>query len=492
MMPKDRAFELKARLSKVFGDYSKQIEFELLFSALIEVNPHNSTDDLLAWLKDLNHEQYFNVEEIPFSELKQWHFDKDSGDLRHKSGKFFSIRGYQVFDSRSEAVLWDQPIIDQPEIGVLGILCKQIDGILYFLMQAKAEPGNINTYQISPTVQATRSNYLRVHGGRRTQYLEYFTGENPVTVIVDQFQSEQGARFMGKRNRNILVVDETNNEIELGENHRWLTLGQVKSLMERDNTVNMDSRSIMSQIRYFSPGFEPDINTLFRILNDYQDIVSRSDFWLKSVLQTFTTAQSKHNLSTVRNRLSWERYFCYVDKKPVPLNNIREWSIGEKIIEHKAGKYFQVLAVRIKANNREVDSWDQPIIRQRHDGLIGVLCSEIDGVLHFLIRMKLEPGLYDLIELAPTVQCIVQNYDPDDYPKYIECFKDTPQVFKAKQSEEGGRFYRECSSNMIQMVEYNKIEVAPGYIWVSLKQLKELLQYQQLLNVELRSLLAYF
>ncbi|MDY0150885.1 MAG: NDP-hexose 2,3-dehydratase family protein [Candidatus Cloacimonas sp.] len=492
MMLKERVLGLKAKLSKVFGDYSKQIEFELLFSALIDYNPLNSTDDLLVWLKTLNDKQYFHVEEIPFSQLKQWHFEKGTGDLRHNSGKFFSIRGYQVFDSSAENILWDQPIIDQPEIGVLGILCKQIDGILYFLMQAKAEPGNINTYQISPTVQATRSNYLQVHGGRRTKYLEYFNGEMPITVILDQYQSEQGARFMGKRNRNIMVIDRTDKQIKIGENHRWLTLGQLKSLMELDNTVNMDSRSIISQIRYLSLDFELDVKTLLLILHEYKDIVSKSDFWLKSVLQTFANAKLKHNLSTIRNHLTWERYFCTVDKKPVPLNEIKDWSIGEKVIEHKAGKYFQVLAVRIIANNREIDSWDQPIIRQRHDGMIGVLCAEIEGVLHFLIRMKLEPGLYDRIELAPTVQCIQQNYDSTDYPKYLECFNNAPQTYNAKQSEEGGRFYRECSSNMIQMIEYNKIDISPGYMWLSLKQLKEMVQYQQLLNVELRSLLAYF
>ena len=32
-------------------------------------------------------------------------------------------------------------------------------------MQAKVEPGNINSIQLSPTLQATRSNYTKAHGG---------------------------------------------------------------------------------------------------------------------------------------------------------------------------------------------------------------------------------------------------------------------------------------------------------------------------------------
>lgn len=38
----------------------------------------------------------------------------------------------------------EQPIIIQPEIGYLGIICREINGVLHFLMQAKIESGNVN------------------------------------------------------------------------------------------------------------------------------------------------------------------------------------------------------------------------------------------------------------------------------------------------------------------------------------------------------------
>ena len=43
-----------------------------------------------------------------------------------------------------------------------------------YLLQAKVEPGNINKIQISPTVQATKSNYLRIHGGKTIAFLKFF------------------------------------------------------------------------------------------------------------------------------------------------------------------------------------------------------------------------------------------------------------------------------------------------------------------------------
>ena len=60
---------------------------------------------------------------------------------------------------------WDQPIIIQNEKGILGILKDSVKN--KYLLQAKVEPGNKNRLQLSPTVQATKSNYQRVHGGKK-------------------------------------------------------------------------------------------------------------------------------------------------------------------------------------------------------------------------------------------------------------------------------------------------------------------------------------
>ena len=45
----------------------------------------------------------------------------------------------------------------------MGILCKKIDGVLYFLMQAKIEPGNINKQQL----------YRLAEPLRKTEYGQY-------------------------------------------------------------------------------------------------------------------------------------------------------------------------------------------------------------------------------------------------------------------------------------------------------------------------------
>ncbi|WP_237307948.1 NDP-hexose 2,3-dehydratase family protein [Streptomyces alboflavus] len=131
-----------------------------------------------------------SVVPVPFRELPQWSFTRD-GDLVHDSGRFFTVSGMRV--RGPEGPGRDQPVIVQPEIGVLGLLIKDLDGEPHVLLQAKAEPGNIDGIQLSPTVQATRSNYTRVHRGGATRHLEHFTGPGRGRVLVDSLQSEQGA-----------------------------------------------------------------------------------------------------------------------------------------------------------------------------------------------------------------------------------------------------------------------------------------------------------
>jgi oxidase EvaA len=46
------------------------------------------------------------------------------------------------------------------------------------------EPGNINKVQLSPTVQATESNYTRVHGGKAIKYLNFFKNKNQKKILV--------------------------------------------------------------------------------------------------------------------------------------------------------------------------------------------------------------------------------------------------------------------------------------------------------------------
>src|SRR5258708_1884479 len=221
---------------------------------------HMFTESVLAtrsvgpfrqWWSERARSNRFNVTPIPFDELDSWRFDPDTGNLSHSSGRFFTIEGLHVRSDYGPVGEWSQPCINQPEIGILGIIVKSFDGVPHCLMQAKMEPGNVNTLQLSPTVQATRSNYTRVHGGSRTRYLEYFAGPGRGRVLVDVLQSEQGSWFYRKRNRNMVV--EVTGALPLHEDFCWLPLRQVLDLLHVDNLVNMDARTVLSCMPFAPP-----------------------------------------------------------------------------------------------------------------------------------------------------------------------------------------------------------------------------------------------
>ncbi len=214
---------------------AKIIDF--MVSALTEHNPFMGTADFMEWLAERRQTHRCQIEQIPFENMKEWYFEPATGNLKHTTGKFFSIEGIHVETNAGPVSIWSQPIINQSEIGILGILTKKFNGIRYFLMQAKMEPGNIHLLQMAPTFQATRSNYTCVHSGCETPYLDYFLDSADATILVDNLQSEQGARFLRKRNRNMIV--ETTRDVPVLEDYCWLTLGQIQKLCQNHRPHRM-------------------------------------------------------------------------------------------------------------------------------------------------------------------------------------------------------------------------------------------------------------
>lgn len=58
-------------------------------------------------------------------------------------------------------------------------------------------------------------------------------------------------------------------------------------------------------------------------------------------------------------------------------------------------------------------------------------------------------------------------------------------------SEEGGRFYHEQNRNVIIEIEKDEIKQLPkGYIWVSFSTINLMIQFYDVLNIQLRNLIS--
>lgn len=468
----------------------QDIQLDFLVSAMHH-GLFMSTQDILCWMKRQNEEVHSRIVQVPLAELQRWSYQ--DGRIMHESGRFFSIDGIRIKTNYRNNPQWDQPIINQPEIGFLGIIVKKFNGIMHFLMQAKIEPGNLNVVQLSPTLQATRSNYTRVHGGHAPSYLEYFNGEKDVVVLVDQLQSEQGARFLHKRNRNIIVEIGSDEEIEIKNGYVWMSLGQIKELLRYPNVINMDSRTVISCIQFGS--YSEKSLKLVDTIKRFSGIQSKKpDSYLYSIL---SADNHLHEIQEIIQWITSLKFKYELDVKPVAIPQMEHWVFDGETIHHDCNKYFDVIGCRVEIGNREVFAWDQPMVRSAQEGIIGFLVKKINGIYHFLIQAKLEAGNFDVIEMAPTVQCLTGNYrtGKNEYTiPYIDQVLNAAEDriwYKEYQSEEGGRFFHEQNLNVIVEVgDEFPVEVEDNYCWMTLNQILSFVTYNNYLNISARSLLS--
>ncbi|HMP93423.1 MAG TPA: NDP-hexose 2,3-dehydratase family protein, partial [Phnomibacter sp.] len=328
----------------------------------------------------------------------------------------------------------------------------------------------------------------QVHQGRQPAYLEYFR-ERRGQVLVDQLQSEQGARFFRKRNRNIII--EVEDDLPAHEDFRWLTLGQLKALLKEDNVVNMDTRTVISAIGYGSYEAAP---------------IKMMKLFTPAVLQGFhqllfySYVQQGPALHSFAHLLSWltELKSSYeLEVSLMPLKEVQSWHRDAYRIYHEEGRYFEVMGVEVSICNREVTRWSQPIVKPCQEGIVAFIAKTINGVLHFLVQAKLEVGNLDIVELAPTVQCITGNYRKGlneydvPYLDYVLQAAPAQRMFDVLLSEEGGRFYKNQNRNLVVWAPDDyPLEELPNYSWMTLHQLMQFMQYNNYLNIEARSLLS--
>jgi dTDP-4-dehydro-6-deoxy-alpha-D-glucopyranose 2,3-dehydratase len=417
-----------------------------------------ATAEVPAWLAARRRASLARVRRIPFAELDGWSFAAGTGNLKHRSGRFFSIEGLHVVRPDAE---WQQPIIVQPEVGILGILAREFDGILHFLMQAKMEPGNPSLVQLSPTVQATRSNYTKAHGGMEVKYLEYFLHPGRARVLTDVLQSEHGAWFFRKRNRNMIV--EVAGDVAADDSFRWFTLGQLGALLDQDNVVNMDARTVLAS----APMTYPE----GRALSSDADLLS----W-------FSGERARQEIQTCR----------------IPLRQVAGWHRGTHSIHRVDRRFFDVVAVAVEGADREVSSWTQPLVEPVQLGVVGFAYRIFDGGPHVLVHARVEGGLLDAAELGPTVQCVPANYAhlPDAHrPPFLDVMLDAAPArirYAAVHAEEGGRTLSAESRYLIVETDESTTPTKPlpGYRWVTPGQLSWLAGHSRYVNVQARTLLA--
>ncbi len=435
-------------------------------------NPLHTDDELNEWIEECNKESCVSVKSISLADYKMWLYDESDGSICNEKNAFFKIIGVRQREKNCD--IKEQPIIVQDEIGYLGIISCKINGVWHYLMQAKVEPGNINGVQISPTLQATKSNFTRKHGGSKPLFLEYFVNCDTRDIIVDQIQSEQSSRFYKKRNRNIVI--KVNSPIEETKTHKWMTLRQIKALMRRDNMVNMDTRTVLACIPYVLLGQDGD-----------------TPFKNKSYFYKTAWNINRKTIVEIYNAINDVKMYSEQETLLCPLSSLKEWHFEDSGFRYSNPFPFHIGFYDIQIKNREVASWCQPMIASEGRGLFGLFCCDDDGVMKFLVKVRNEIGCFDDLEIGPTVQMECTDVPKDRVEELFvsKLLEKERVVVDINLSEEGGRFYKEENRNAIIFIEKGEIcNMDHEYIWSDYGTLNILTQVNNCMNIQLRNLLS--
>ncbi len=407
------------------------------------------TSELKRWLEYQRQFCDMEVEEISWQKSKEWKFEEDQ--LQHLSGGFFSIVGATVYINNKEQTHLEQPLINQPEIGILGFLIRRNPGKLEILVQAKPEPGNIGLVQAAPSVQATESNYKRRHQGKKTPFLEYFLGAPKAIVRADSLQSEQGTRFLGKYNRNMIVEIPEDIKISESQLYKWTPIENLCSLLIQDFQINTDARSVLVCGSWSTLTLNQKPFSRWRGLGGIEE----------ALLHSYEAQDYALSTQDIIARLDRCRDIASFTTKVVSISDLKHWEMTKNSIKATSEDSFEVRQFQVKTTEREVTHWDQPLIVSQEEGQVILYAQEKNGVLHFLFNCRAEIGFREGCQYGPTIQ----NLNNEPFISSILAAKENElksYLSRAEllvsnlHSDEGGRFYKCISRYSIYRLDQDE------------------------------------
>jgi hypothetical protein len=295
-----------------------------------------------------------------------------------------------------------------------------------FVAMMKFEPGNIISRQMTCTIQATQSNIDRIHNGKSTPLIDNIGGWSGT------LQTEYESKCPGKMNRNGIVYLE------------YIPLGAASCNVE---------------LLYINPATLLDhVMTDLMTTGDARSSLVCSEWckWLPKCSMSFDLDASINSDSTVDMVGSVEALRQYRD-----ISKITDIDMfGNRVVW-----------VSVKSDEREIDEWCQPLLNTHEVGTVDLLVSLKKPIrIGLSIRQENHGPVYD-----------VQQID-------VASSSSHKLLHSSWQSDEGGRFWKECRLYRILSVR----EMLPGFVWLPLGVVQRLLLKDRVVTGDARSAICLF
>ena len=199
--------------------------------------------------------------------------------------------------------------------------------------------------------------------------------------------------------------------------------------------------------------------------------------------------------------LLWLKKRKKIDKtivKKIPLKNLKDWFIEKNgNVFHKSKQFFSIQGVKtVNAYNREVKDWDQPLLFQKHGGVLAILVRERKGVIEFLLNARREPGDgKGELKLCPSFSATQSNMNLAHGGKKTELtnliVNNQNTICKTVHYEEGARFWKKPNQNILIFLSKKQEKKIRGnnFIWLNLSQIKKLNLKKGILNPFVKTIL---
>lgn len=399
--------------------------------------------ELKQFLDETIRKSEFTIEKIKFTEQSNWSIM--NGVLSHVSNGFFQVSGL-----KSKLGTEEYLVLFQPQSALTGLALFKDGDKVYILLQARIEPGNSNIGQFGPTIQSTPANYLQMHGGKKTSYVELFNGFSPnCNPIGNCMQLDLGQRYYQKSKLHSYV--ECKGFLETEPSMIWTPLNLIYEMLSFDNFFNADLRSLISVFDW--------------------DLFVQTNHSGKSIENTRTDDLLFFSESQLGKSI-WEL---------VPLEQLKGWEIRDEGIVDISNSGVSVEMYKVACRTREVSNWSQPLMSASNMGLVMLLFRKVHNSFECLITIENEPGVSGHVTILPSLVRYAGNGIGTvnlDQVNGVE-------IARIIQSEEGGRFYKNESLYRVVLID-NEIEIESNQRWISVGHLKVVLKSSNKASFQLR------
>ena len=242
-----------------------------------------------------------------------------------------------------------------------------------------------------------------------------------------------------------------------------------------------------------------------RTLKLYKEFLKKNKIYekKKKFFYEITIERIKNWTNTkFETRIFWYKKIVKNNKAKIffkNLNNLDKWIIknDKKEIFHESKKFFSIIGVSTNNAGREINSWDQPFIKQKalNGGIIGLIRKEINGVPHYLIDAKFEPGNYNKIQLSTSVQATYSNIQTIHKGRGNKVLKyyfnnNYSNIFKGYVAEDGGRFYKKRNLHWIINTKKKNLKLPENFKWLTLWEIDNFIKKGSYVSPHLRAILS--